>query len=242
MTAAPPPPMRAAMIAGWLGICAAGCRFNPPPSAGPDAASCDPGAALLGGACVAQPCSALTCGTVVDDLGQPFECGSCAPGIGCSADHQCQIADDGFEPNDDPAAAFDLGAWNDNPARAVEYGPLVIATGDEDWLRLRIIDVGDGADPAVTVSLLSATSVHEVSLWFRCDAADVGTRLACGSQARTLVDSALGVGCTTSVATEVTLHLAVDCAGSVDNGTALIRVHKLDAPRGDGYRLRVAIQ
>lgn len=218
--------------------------------------ACPPGLAQVDGACVAAACEqrGYTCGTLVDDSGAQFACGSCTGAAACGPDHQCAIGPDAAEDNDSLAQAADLGDLDDADDPSLWRDDLSIdAAADEDWFRFHLTDGFDGGNPAASVELSDRTSAlgwlasrHELTMWFACDSADAGSVVRCGewfTQAaqNTLVDPQLGIGCTVDATYVVWAELAPSCSGLTDSGTVTIRVRKRTPPRGDLYDLRVAV-
>lgn len=215
---------------------------------------CPPDLAKLDGACVAAACEQrqLACGTIVDDAGASFDCGTC---VGACVDHACVIAPDAREDNDTAAQAIVLGDFNDALDPTVWIDDLSIATADdEDWFRFHVTDGFDGGNPVATIELLHRASQlgwldsrHELSVWFKCDTANVASTVRCGEwfseQARnTLSDPLLGTGCSAEGTFVVWSTIRPSCTGIVDSGIVTFRVRKRTPPRGDTYDVRVAVE
>ncbi len=237
-----------AVPANAIGACTAGgtCDFT-----------CAAGLARVGGACVAAACeqAGYACGRLVDDTGAVFECGACTGAAQCGASHQCAIAPDAREDNDSLAHATDLGNVNDADDPLLWIDDLSIdSPADEDWFRVHITDGFDGGNPDASIELLDResrlgwlASAHELTVWFRCDTADAGSRVRCGewfstAAENTLDDPALGTGCTIDATYLVWSDVRPSCSGITDSGTVTMRIRKRTPPRGDTYDLRVDVR
>ena len=219
--------------------------------------TCPAATAKIGGACVLSACSdaGYACGAIVDDGGSQISCGSCFATVGCRGDHQCDIASDAREPNNAAAQATQLGTFNDYDDASSWVDNLSIDQSlDADWFRLQIVDGFDSGNPNATIQLAQRAtqlgwldSSHELTVWFKCDTADAGSRVRCGEWYTTtdenaLTDPALGVGCTVTAQYVVWADIAASCTGLTDSGTATLRVRKTGAPRGDTYDLYVGVE
>lgn len=218
--------------------------------------TCPAPAAKIGGACVLSACSdaGYTCGSLVDDGGSQIACGSCFGSVGCGADHHCDVASDAREPNNAVAQATQLGTFNDYDDATAWVDNLSIDHRlDADWFKLRIVDGFDAGNPDARIQLAQRgsslgwlDSSHELTVWFKCDTADAGSRVRCGEWYTTadenaLTDPSLGVGCTVNAQYVVWADIAASCTGTTDSGTATFRVRKGSAPRGDTYDLFVGV-
>jgi hypothetical protein len=218
--------------------------------------SCPSPWARVGGACVLTACAdaGYACGALVDDANQNIACGSCFGSVGCAADHQCDVARDAREPNNTVAQATNLGAFNDYDDPTMWVDNLSIDERvDADWFRFQIVDGFDAGNPDATIQLAKhAASLgwldasHELTVWFKCNTANAGSRVRCGewyttSSENTLNDPTLGVGCAVSAQYVVWADIAASCTGTTDSGTATIRVRKTQAPLGDTFDLHVGV-
>ena len=213
--------------------------------------------AKLDGSCVLAACegAGYACGALTDDGGTQIACGSCFGTVGCGADHQCNIAPDAREPNNAIAQATNLGSFNDYDDATLWVDNLSVDDRlDTDFLKLQIVDGFDAGNPDATIQLATRgtqqgwlDSSHELTVWFKCNTADNGTRVRCGESATVMDENAftdpnLGVGCRVTAQYVVWADIAASCTGTTDSGTATLRVRKSSAPRGDTYDLYVGVQ
>jgi len=225
------------LVCSFLLACASG-----EPAALPDTAVPVPDAVPCLDACAASACTyeGYTCGTYFDVGGASIDCGGCAGVSLCDLGHQCAIDRDAREDNDTLARATWLGDFNDvdNPFAVIE-NLSIDAVSDEDWFQVRVSDGFDAGNPRVSVAL--AGPRHELAVWFRCDTANVATRVRCGDASQnTLFDPGLGIGCVID-ASDARADLVPYCEDIADSGTLTFRIRSRVPPRGELYNLRVAV-
>ncbi|MDX2088522.1 MAG: hypothetical protein SFX73_11770 [Kofleriaceae bacterium] len=217
---------------------------------------CDEGFARVGSNCVASVCDEMSygCGTYTDDEGTNFNCGTCAENATCGANHQCIVSADAMEPNNGAAQATTLGTFNDfdDPTKWVENLTIHTPT-DEDWFTFHVDDGWDGGNPDINVQLTKRNdslgwleSPHEITVWWKCDSADAGSKVSCGEWStpkseNTLNDAVLGKGCKIETEYLPWGDISTACNGLTDSGTVTVRVKRTAPPLGDDYDLFVSI-
>lgn len=217
---------------------------------------CNDGFARVGSNCIASVCDSVSygCGTYVDDEGTSFNCGTCANDATCGSNHQCLVPADAQEPNNGASMARNLGTFNDydDPEKWVENLSIHTPT-DEDWFTFKIEDGWDGGNPDITVQLTERTdslgwleSPHEITVWWKCDSGDAGSKVTCGEwytteSENTLNDNVLGKGCKAETEFLPWGDISTSCNGLTDSGTVTVRVRRTSPPLGDGYDLFVSV-
>jgi hypothetical protein len=194
-------------------------------------------------ACAASACAyeGYACGTYHDVGGTPIDCGPCAGVSLCDVGHRCVIDRDPREDNDLVTRATWLGDFDDVDDPFVRIEHLSIdSLADEDWFQLRVHDGLDLGNPRVAIALDVAVR-HELAVWFRCDSANVASRVRCGAASQNaMFDPALGLGCVID-AIDAYADVVPYCDGIVDSGTLTFRIRAHDPPRGELYSVRVAV-
>ncbi|MBM4352461.1 MAG: hypothetical protein FJ109_01485 [Deltaproteobacteria bacterium] len=93
--------------------------------------------------CTPKSCSEAgkSCGPKEDGCGNELDCGTCAPGLLCTAAGQCGCSGiDPYEPNDSPAQAFHVGDFTDKDVESMTHIEAAVE-GEEDWYSVGASDV-----------------------------------------------------------------------------------------------------
>ena len=166
----------------------------------------------------------------------------------CTPDGTCAVRiPDSHEDNNSPTRATDLGDLDDAGDEIAWLGQLSIdAETDEDWFRFHVTDGFDGGNPRVRIEV-TVPDVHDLSVWFRCDATNVASVVRCGERSvqraqNTLADALLGTGCEIAGTDVLWSEVVPSCTGIADDGMVMVRVRKDTPPWGETYSLRVAVE